>query len=49
MPQTPGRQIPKPISSTETLKGTLVHECGTSDDPLCALRCVQEYHNPIVF
>ena len=33
----------------ETIKGTLIHECRTSDQPLCALRCVQEYNNPKVF
>ena len=33
----------------ETLKGTLVHECRTSDDPLCAFRCVQDFPNPKAF
>jgi len=27
-------------------KGTLVHECRTSDERLCVLRCVYEYRNP---
>jgi hypothetical protein len=33
----------------KTLKGTLVHECRTSDEPLCALRCLCEICNPKAF
>jgi len=32
----------------ETLKGMLIRQCRRSDYPPCALRCVQEYHNPKV-